>query len=64
MNERDDPRGVSRVEQLELIDRLNRYEHAIPIYRQALEAIADAEGSGPWGRVAARALRDALVRPR
>lgn len=57
----DPPRGVTRIEQVEITRRLNEYERVVPIYRQALEHIADAGGSGPWGRIAARALREAMV---
>ena len=58
----DEPRAVSRPDMLEKIGRLNDLERIIPIYRQALQRIADTEGSGPWGRIAETALREALRR--
>jgi hypothetical protein len=50
---------VSRVEQRELIARLNDFERVVPIYRAALEQIAVAPNAGPLGRVAGRALQEA-----
>ena len=58
----DQQSHVRRVETVAKLKRLNELEAVLPIYRQALEHIADAGGSGPWGRLAARALRDALFR--
>lgn len=57
-----DDRHVSRPDMLEKIARLNELERVIPIYLQALQKIADTEGSGPWGRIAETALREALRR--
>jgi len=55
-------RSVSRPEVLEIIRRKNELEQAVPVYRQALEHIADSPHSGPWGRIADKALREALFR--
>jgi len=52
---------VPRVEVRAIIARRNELERMLPIYRQALEHIADASGSGQWGKVAATALREALT---
>jgi hypothetical protein len=52
---------VNRVEQQECVKRLNELERVVPIYRQALEHIADTNGSGTLGRIADRALREALI---
>jgi hypothetical protein len=57
----DDTTGhVARVETLDKLKRLNELERVVPIYRQALETIANADGGGPWARCADRALREAL----
>ena len=37
--------AVNRVEQLELIERLNEYERVVPLYRQVLERIADVRST-------------------
>lgn len=50
---------VPRVEQLEIIRRLNEYERVVPIYRAALEEIAVAPHGGPLARVAVKALQEA-----
>lgn len=50
---------VTRVEQRELIARLNEFERVVPIYRAALERIAVAANAGPLGRDAAKALQEA-----
>lgn len=49
---------VNRVEQRELVDRLNDLERVIPIYQQALEHIAGTD-PGPSGQVARDAIREA-----
>ena len=54
--------SVARVEQLDLIARLNELERIAPIYLAALERIATAE-SGRAQRVALDAIRDAEARP-
>jgi hypothetical protein len=54
------PDHVTRPETLELIERLNELERIIPIFRQALELIAHANGGGPWATTADRALREAF----
>jgi len=59
----DNTTSVSRVEVVDKLKRLNELEREVPILRQALEHIADAPGSGSWGIIADRALREAL-RPR
>lgn len=51
---------MSRPEVRAIIARKNELERIIPIYRQALEHIADSAASGQWGKVADRALREAL----
>ena len=50
---------VNRVEQRELIARLNEFERVVPIFRAALERIAVAPNAGPLGRDAALALQEA-----
>jgi hypothetical protein len=59
-SETDFRSSVHPVERQELAKRLNELERIVPIYRQALETIANAEGAGPWARQADRALREAL----
>jgi hypothetical protein len=59
-SENDFRSSVHPVERQELAKRLNELERVVPIYRQALETIANAEASGAWGRTADRALREAL----
>jgi hypothetical protein len=50
---------VPRVEQREIIARLNEFERVVPIYRAALERIAVAPNAGALGREAALALQEA-----
>jgi hypothetical protein len=54
---------VPRVEVRAIIARKNELERIVPIYRQALEHIADSGRSGEWGKVADRALREAIWSP-
>lgn len=54
---------VNRVEVRQIIARKNELERIVPIYRQALDHIADACRSGEWGQVASRALREATWDP-
>lgn len=49
--------GVTRVDQLVLIERLNEYERVVPIYRAALEHIGVDDRNA--GAVAREALREA-----
>lgn len=49
---------VNRLEQLELIERYNELQRAVPIYLQALEHIAGVD-TGPSGKIAQDALREA-----
>jgi hypothetical protein len=48
--------GVNRVEELIIIDRLNELEAIVPVYRAALEHIADV-APDKWSKVASDALK-------
>jgi hypothetical protein len=50
---------VDRAETVEKLRRLNDLERVLPIYLRALELIASSDGSGPSGRAAAEALKEA-----
>ena len=61
MSANEPQKHVNRIADLEAFKRLNELEAIVPIYRQALDHIADASGSGPWGLIADRALREAQL---